>query len=130
MNTTTSRGLIRFLAGPVAAASIIGGALGLAAVANATTAAAPAVAAFTAPTVGRASADEGLCPHGEKYDPSTRGCVPEEVGNVGPASAGVAAAQGGETGNAGGLMQATHAGGLMQPTNAGGLMQPTTPKAW
>jgi hypothetical protein len=38
MNTTMSRGLVRFIAGPVAAASIIAGALGLAAVANATVA--------------------------------------------------------------------------------------------
>jgi hypothetical protein len=38
MNTTRSRGLIRLVAGPVAAAGIIGGALGLAAVANASTA--------------------------------------------------------------------------------------------
>jgi hypothetical protein len=37
MNTATSRGLVRFVAGPVAAASIIGGALGLASVANAST---------------------------------------------------------------------------------------------
>ncbi|HEX3283625.1 MAG TPA: hypothetical protein VHT50_02930 [Mycobacterium sp.] len=37
MNTTMSRGLIRLVAGPVAAAGIIGGALGLAAVANANT---------------------------------------------------------------------------------------------
>ena len=35
MKTTMSRHLIRLIAGPVAAASIIGGALGLAAVANA-----------------------------------------------------------------------------------------------
>jgi len=39
MNTTMSRGLIRLLAGPVAAASIIGGALGVAANANAHSAA-------------------------------------------------------------------------------------------
>jgi hypothetical protein len=38
MNTTMSRGLIRVIAGPVAAAGIIGGALGVAAVANAHTA--------------------------------------------------------------------------------------------
>jgi hypothetical protein len=35
MNTTMSCGLIRLVAGPVVAAGIIGGALGLAAVANA-----------------------------------------------------------------------------------------------
>ncbi len=38
MNTTMSRGLIRLVAGPIVAASIIGGALGMAAVANASTA--------------------------------------------------------------------------------------------
>jgi hypothetical protein len=37
MNTTTSRNLIRLVAGPVAAAGILSGALGLAAVANAST---------------------------------------------------------------------------------------------
>jgi hypothetical protein len=37
MNTTISRGLTRRVAGPVMAAGIIGGALGLAAVANAST---------------------------------------------------------------------------------------------
>jgi hypothetical protein len=37
MNTTMSCGLIRLVAGPVVAAGIIGGALGLAAVANAAT---------------------------------------------------------------------------------------------
>jgi hypothetical protein len=37
MNTTISRGLTRLVAGPVVAAGIIGGALGLAAVANAST---------------------------------------------------------------------------------------------
>ncbi|WP_319452766.1 MULTISPECIES: hypothetical protein [unclassified Mycobacterium] len=88
MNTTTSRGLVRFIAGPVAAASIIGGALGLAAVANASTAPTPAVAASTAPTVG----------------PATN----------------AKATDGGES---------TNAGGLMQATNAGGLMQATTPTA-
>ena len=42
MNTTISGGLIRLVAGPVAAASIIiGGALGLAAIAHANTAAHP-----------------------------------------------------------------------------------------
>jgi hypothetical protein len=45
MNTTISGGLIRLVAGPVAAAGIIGGALGLAAVANATIAPAPTPAA-------------------------------------------------------------------------------------
>jgi hypothetical protein len=38
MNTTMSRGLIRLVTGPVVAASIVGGALGMAAVANANTA--------------------------------------------------------------------------------------------
>jgi hypothetical protein len=38
MNTPNSRRFVRLVAGPVAAASIIGGALGLAAVANASTA--------------------------------------------------------------------------------------------
>jgi hypothetical protein len=42
MNTTMSRGLTRLVAGPVVAAGIIGGALGLAAVANASTAVATA----------------------------------------------------------------------------------------
>jgi hypothetical protein len=37
MNATMSRTLIRFVAAPVAAAGILGGALGLAAVANAST---------------------------------------------------------------------------------------------
>ena len=41
MSTTISGGLIRLVAGPVAAAIIIGGAVGLASVANATTAAHP-----------------------------------------------------------------------------------------
>jgi len=41
MNTTISGGLIRLVAGPVAAAIIIGGAVGLASVANANTAAHP-----------------------------------------------------------------------------------------
>jgi hypothetical protein len=41
MNTTISGGLIRLVAGPVAAAIIIGGAVGLASVANAHTAAHP-----------------------------------------------------------------------------------------
>jgi hypothetical protein len=44
MNTTMSRRLVRLVAGPVAVAGIIGGAMGLAAVANATTAPAPAPA--------------------------------------------------------------------------------------
>src|SRR5262245_266841 len=38
MNTTTSRRLARLLAGPVAVAGVIGGAMGLAAAANASTA--------------------------------------------------------------------------------------------
>jgi hypothetical protein len=41
MNTPMSRGLVRLVAGPAAAAAIIGGALGLAAVANASTAPTP-----------------------------------------------------------------------------------------
>jgi hypothetical protein len=44
MNTTMSRRLVRLLAGPVAVAGIIGGAMGLAALANASTAPAAAPA--------------------------------------------------------------------------------------
>jgi hypothetical protein len=48
MNTTTSRKFIRFLAAPVAAAGIIGGAaLSLSAVANASTVADPPACTFT-----------------------------------------------------------------------------------
>jgi|SRR5690349_10270212 hypothetical protein len=48
MNATMSRTLIRFVAAPAAAAGILGGALGLAAVANASTvAAAPTACAYT-----------------------------------------------------------------------------------
>lgn len=48
MTATMSRILIRFVAAPVAAAGILGGALGLAAVANASTvAAAPTACAYT-----------------------------------------------------------------------------------
>ena len=48
MNPTMSRTLIRFVAAPVAAVGILGGAMGLAAVANASTvAAAPTACAYT-----------------------------------------------------------------------------------
>jgi hypothetical protein len=48
MNPTMSHTLIRFVAAPVAAAGILGGALGLAAVANASTVAAtPTACAYT-----------------------------------------------------------------------------------
>ena len=48
MNPTMSRTLIRFAAAPVAAVGILGGAMGLAAVANASTvAAAPTACAYT-----------------------------------------------------------------------------------
>jgi hypothetical protein len=92
MNTTTSRGLVRFVAGPVAVAGIIGGALGLAAVANAS----------TAPTFTHGTAAMGQVQN--SHAASNPDSSPTNAGGLMQAT------------NAGGLMQATNAGGLMQAT--------------
>jgi hypothetical protein len=86
MNTTMSRGLTRLVAGPVVAAGLIGGALGLAAVANASTAQGATAAHVHPPSAGVTITPTGTDtaakeqPGDGKYRPGTRPDIPGGYG--------------------------------------------------